>query len=133
MSHRNHPTMILSGSCLCGKVRFTVPSDSFEPQMAHCHCIDCRKFHGAAFSTFGETKMLRWEDGSDVMLTTYVHPENGSKRQFCKECGSSMTFQGKASEKVEIALATLDTPWRGAGCSYFLLEQSWLVRDGEAG
>lgn len=36
------------GSRLCGDVVFSVTE--FSPQMAHCHCEDCRKFHGAAHS-----------------------------------------------------------------------------------
>lgn len=36
-----------TGSCLCGKVRFSV---SGEPaRVGICHCLDCRKHHGALF------------------------------------------------------------------------------------
>lgn len=95
------------GSCLCGKVTYSVVR--FGPMMAHCHCIDCRKFHGAAFSTFGEVKTneFRWLTGQ-ASLKTYV-AQNGSKRQFCEDCGSSMTFQPANHQAfIEVSLATLD-------------------------
>ena len=42
------------GLCLCGSIKYAV--DKIEPKMGHCHCSMCRKFHGAAFATFGEAK-----------------------------------------------------------------------------
>lgn len=37
----------VTGGCLCGKVRFTA---SGEPdRVGLCHCLDCRKHHGALF------------------------------------------------------------------------------------
>ena len=42
----------LKGQCLCGSIQYEI--DKVEPKMAHCHCSMCRKFHGAAFSTFAE-------------------------------------------------------------------------------
>lgn len=97
---------MFKGSCLCGEVVFSVTE--FSTQMAHCHCEDCRKFHGAAFSTFGHTlcRNVTWHDGAE-QLKTFV-AKNGSKRQFCLNCGSSLTFQSaNHSDEIEIALATL--------------------------
>ena len=41
---------IVSGSCLCGAVRFTQRGPFTH--MTHCHCSICRKHHGAAFATY---------------------------------------------------------------------------------
>ena len=81
---------VLKGQCLCGGIKYEV--DKLEPKMGHCHCIMCRKFHGAAFSTYGEAKRenFRWLAGEDL-LTDFVS-DNGVTRQFCKTCGSSLTF-----------------------------------------
>ena len=97
-----------TGSCLCGKVKYHVTELS-STKMAHCHCSDCRKFHGAAFSTFGETKTLQWTAGQSTELSTFVAP-NGSRRQFCSNCGSSLTFRSKDAPPgtIEFALSTLD-------------------------
>ncbi|TRY33236.1 GFA family protein [Aliiglaciecola sp. M165] len=95
------------GSCLCGKITYAVVR--FGPLMAHCHCTDCRKFHGAAFSTFGEAKCseFEWLTGKDI-LKTFIAP-NGSTRQFCSHCGSSLTFQpANHRDIMEISVASLD-------------------------
>lgn len=96
------------GQCLCGEIKYRV--DYFEQHMAHCHCSMCRKFHGAAFATFGEVKQenFRWLQG-EHLLREYL-ANNGSIRQFCQQCGSSMTFSPYAGFAfVEISLGTLDT------------------------
>jgi hypothetical protein len=96
------------GSCLCGAARFEI--DKFLPQVAHCHCSMCRKFHGAAYATIAgvQRTCFRWVDGEDV-LKQYTAP-NGTTRTFCSRCGSSLTFSSPraADDVVEIALGTVD-------------------------
>ena len=103
-------TNIYTGSCLCGAVKYEVKK--IEPHMAHCHCNMCRKFHGAAFASFGEAKPenFKWLQGKDK-LVDYV-ASNQSTRRFCKTCGSSMTFQPSFDNGglIEFTLGTLDTP-----------------------
>lgn len=98
------------GSCLCGSIQFE--ASHLSPQMAHCHCSMCRKFHGAAFATFGETSVqhFRWIKGAEL-LKSYVAP-NGTTRQFCNHCGSSLIFKpsGEDNGLVEFALAALNDP-----------------------
>lgn len=100
----------LKGSCLCQAIKYEVRG--IQPHMAHCHCSMCQKFHGAAFSTFGvvDKKNFRWVSGS-ALLKTY-QGENGTKRQFCSECGSSLIFIASedTGDTVEFTLGTLDTP-----------------------
>ena len=97
------------GQCLCGSVQYAVAK--LEPRMAHCHCTMCRKFHGAAFATFGEARFenFTWLRGGQHLKT--YRADNGSKRQFCDQCGSSMTFSpaNDNGEYVEFSLGTLDT------------------------
>jgi hypothetical protein len=78
----------LHGSCLCGKVAFTIKD---QPHMtANCHCLSCQKTSGAghAFHPMfnsdqveiaGEAKGYEWTADSGNKVTTY----------FCPECGSS--------------------------------------------
>lgn len=97
------------GSCLCGSVQYSV--DKLERKMAHCHCTMCRKFHGAAFATYGEVRAdnFHWINGEDK-LKDYV-AENGTKRTFCSICGSSLIFapSNDTGEYIEFALGTLDS------------------------
>jgi len=38
------------GGCLCGAVRLEVAAEPYR--VGICHCLDCRKHHGAMFGTF---------------------------------------------------------------------------------
>ena len=99
----------LQGQCLCGAIKYQV--DAIGPKMGHCHCSMCRKFHGAAFATYGEaTKTnFKWLEGAHL-LKAFKAP-NGTVRQFCENCGSSMTFQAATGidDVVEFSLGTLDS------------------------
>lgn len=97
------------GSCLCGGVTFEVTK--FEQPLGHCHCKMCQKFHGAAFSTFGEVKLenLHWITGHKN-LKSYT-ASNNAIRQFCSTCGSSLLFCSVYNQKsgtIELAISTLD-------------------------
>ncbi len=99
----------IKGSCLCGAVRYSV--SVIESKLGHCHCSMCRKFHGAAFATFGEAlkENFSWDCGQEK-LQSYT-ADNGSVREFCGACGSSLTFAPSEDDNglVEFALGTLDT------------------------
>jgi hypothetical protein len=98
------------GQCLCGSIKYAV--DKIELKMGHCHCSMCRKFHGAAFATFGEARRenFHWIEGENLLRS--YQAENGTVRRFCQQCGSSMTFAASAehSDVVEFSLGTLETP-----------------------
>lgn len=101
-------TKTYEGSCLCGKVRFNV--ESFSPLAAHCHCSQCRKFHGAAFGTLVETTGLTWLSGEEHLGE--FTGKLGATRTFCSCCGSSIGFRPKGApiEQTEIAIALFDEP-----------------------
>jgi hypothetical protein len=96
------------GSCLCGRVRYRIEGP--VANMSNCHCTDCRKHSGAAFVSFVEApkKALTVASGQD-QLTTH-QAESGTKRQFCRNCGSSLFCFVDTDDLVEIDAATLDTP-----------------------
>lgn len=97
-----------TGGCLCGLIKYEV--DQIEPRMGHCHCSMCRKFHGAAFATLGEAKAenFKWLQGQDSLAS--FKADNGTVRQFCKQCGSSMTFAPADDDGklIEFAMGTLE-------------------------
>jgi len=96
------------GSCLCAAIHFEV--DAFAPHTGNCHCSMCRKFHGAAYATIAEAHRdhFRWLNGEDA-LKAYT-ASNGITRQFCRHCGSSLTFASPNADPdlVEIALGCFD-------------------------
>lgn len=86
----------ITGGCLCGKVRY----EAFgEPgRIGLCHCLDCRKHHGALFyaaAIYPQSAVT--VDGS---ASSY------KGRHFCPNCGSSV-FARTGSE-IELHLGSLD-------------------------
>ena len=110
------------GSCLCGKVKYQV-SDIYS-QMGNCHCQMCRKFHGAAFSTFGEVAAanFQWLQGESLLKA--FKADNGTVRKFCGECGSSLIFipSNDSGEVVEFSLGTLDSEIEQTPDAHIFLE-----------
>ena len=97
---------MLTGSCLCRSVRYTVTADIADTE--NCHCSMCRKAHGAAFSTNGlvPTDALAIEGGE--YLSRYRSSPNREKL-FCSRCGSQLFIKRlNAPEGTVITLGTLD-------------------------
>lgn len=105
----NDTDAAFEGSCLCGEVRYR----AIGPlgRMGHCHCVDCRKAHGAAFATFVDVArerlvMLRGEG-----LIRRHRARSGSVRAFCGDCGSLLTWERDEDPgTVSMAVGTFDTP-----------------------
>ena len=86
------------GGCLCGKVRFTAAGRPYRVGL--CHCLDCRKHHGALFhasAIFPETS-----------VTITGEPQAYAGRHFCPTCGSSVF--SRSDDEIEINLGSLDAP-----------------------
>ena len=81
---------MVSGSCLCGQVRYDVDGEFTD--VTNCHCNMCQKIHGAAYGTYGEVRRdaFAWTAGADL-VTTYVSSP-GVERRFCANCGSALQF-----------------------------------------
>lgn len=97
------------GSCCCGRVRFRLqgPFGSFT----HCHCTDCRKSHGAAFATYLGVDRARFGFLSGEGEVGGFTTGTGTRRSFCRHCGSSLTSTTAGEpDAIYVAAATLDTP-----------------------
>ena len=79
---------MISGSCLCGSVRYEVSGPCTT--MMSCHCSMCRKHHGSAFATYVSAPLagFRWTSGEDALLP-YQSSEHGL-RNSCRVCGSTL-------------------------------------------
>lgn len=90
----------VTGGCLCGDVRITASGRPYRVGL--CHCLDCRKHHGALF------------------LATAIFPEDAvtiegetgayAGRHFCPRCGSSVF--SRSDDEIEVHLGALDAPDR---------------------
>jgi len=79
----------ISGHCLCGSVKYSCD----EPPLmtAVCHCENCQRQTGTAFSVIVGVPAGSIVFENDDTLAEYVdHGESGRavRRQFCKNCGS---------------------------------------------
>ena len=103
---------VLTGSCLCGGVRFEV-TEPFE-RIAACHCESCKKLSGAGGTVNGRvrTDSVRLLEGKDLVRS--YQPEEGSAKSFCSQCGSNLFGAGwPESEHTSVRLSALDEPYEG--------------------
>lgn len=97
--------MTITGSCLCGSVRYAI-TGPFRA-MGHCHCSICRKSHGAAFATWGiiGPDQFRWTAGQALLQAYESSP--GQQRVFCRRCGSPL-ISAHGGAVGEVAVGTID-------------------------
>jgi len=103
----------IEGGCNCGAVRYRLSADPIT--VAVCHCANCRRQSGSAFSVnviIAEGAMTLTGD-----LSTYEDPDTESGqpvlRQFCSTCGSPIRSITAASPQIAIVKAgTADEPER---------------------
>ena len=82
------PTL-LTGACLCGAARFTLPGPA-GPVTA-CHCRQCRKTSGHYSASFDTSEAgVIWQ--SRATIAEY-RASGGSQRGFCTTCGSNLDFR----------------------------------------
>src|SRR3954468_19329199 len=100
----------LDGSCLCGQITYSC--DAEPVATAVCHCTECQKQTGTAFSVVVVVPRdaLRVEGASLASFTTVgTDSEKDVARQFCRECGSPIASLPDATPQVAIIKAgTLD-------------------------
>jgi len=96
----------LRGTCLCRGVEYTV-DDDFQ-YMGHCHCSQCRKFSGSAFSVFGgiEPHKLRLTRGAELVNRYEKAPQIWLA--FCRNCGSSLYSDKLGRGMLHLRIGTLD-------------------------
>jgi len=87
-----------TGGCLCGDVR--VVASGLPDRVGLCHCLDCRKHHGALFGAFA----IFPEDA----VTIDGETRDYAGRCFCPRCGSSVF--SRSDDEIEVHLGALDAP-----------------------
>lgn len=98
----------LTGSCLCGAVRYEL---SQEPVWAHsCHCSRCRKTSGAAFASnlFFPSDALSYSQGEDHVRSFKLPEARRFTHFFCGRCGSTLPFRNEERGLVGVPMGGLD-------------------------
>ncbi|MBD0415587.1 GFA family protein [Oryzicola mucosus] len=100
-----------TGGCLCGKVRLVATGQPYRVGL--CHCLDCRKHHGALFYAAA----IFPKDA----VTIEGETRDYGGRAFCPNCGSSVF--GRSADEIEVTLGTLDEPDQ-----FMPTYESWTIR-----
>lgn len=110
---------MLTGGCLCGKVRYEAEGEPYAATV--CHCETCRRSSGApmvawfcvpkaGFRLTGETKSFQ--------------SSATAERRRCADCGSQLLFDDSAfADEIEITTASLDDPQAVPPTSH-----TWVLR-----
>ncbi len=87
-----------TGGCLCGDVRIVASERPYR--VGVCHCLDCRKHHGALF--FAAAVFAQ------EAVTIEGETRDYAGRHFCPRCGSSVF--ARSADEIEVHLGSLDAP-----------------------
>lgn len=87
-----------AGGCLCGDVRLVASGRPYRVGL--CHCMDCRKHHGALFHASAIFPQ--------AAVTITGETRDFAGRHFCPRCGSSVF--SRSGDEIEVNLGALDAP-----------------------
>lgn len=105
-----------TGGCLCGNVRIVASGRPYR--VGICHCMDCRKHHGALFHASAIFP--------EAAVTVEGETREYAGRCFCPRCGSPVF--GRTGDEVEVNLGSLDSPdqLKPTYESWTIRRESWL-------
>lgn len=125
------PLPPLRGGCLCGRVRYEAAPD--HRQGYYCHCRMCQLAFGntrAAYINLRKSE-LRW-----LREPHYFASSKIARRAFCSTCGTPLSFEYLDSERMDLAVGSLDDPAAVTPTTHFAIESriaSWHADDGLPG
>ena len=118
-----------TGQCLCGAIKYQFAN---TPAMAGvCHCKNCQRQAGSAFSTLAGVPMAELEIAGTPKLYVDTDTDSGTsvERYFCGDCGSPIySLLPAQPEMAFLKTGTLDdtsgfAPMFHAWCS---TKQNWV-------
>ena len=101
--------MNVTGSCLCGSVRFKI--NGAAQRFYHCHCQRCRKATGTGHASnllVTPVGSLIWLAGEELLRRYKVPEAERFYSCFCSHCGSPMPRVVAELDAVIIPAGTLD-------------------------
>ncbi|MBO9709399.1 MAG: GFA family protein [Caulobacter sp.] len=94
-----------SGGCVCGAVRYVATGAPLRVGL--CHCLTCRKRHGAPCNAFAAYPIERV--GIVGETRTWEDPQHG-RHHGCPTCGAPVFWSAEGDGEIEIHLGGLDEP-----------------------
>mgnify|MGYP006109244463 CR=1 FL=1 len=108
------PKEVLSGSCLCGAVRYELTG---APSWAHdCYCSRCRKVTGTGFAAnlFVPLGAFSFVKGEQHVRSFKPPDAERFTHAFCERCGASLPTSNEANGLMVVPMGSLDDD---PGCS----------------
>jgi hypothetical protein len=116
---------ILTGGCQCGAIRFAV--SALPVKVSICHCRMCQKASGAPFASFADSdrENFTWTRGEPAAFRS----SSIAERDFCRDCGTPLSFRRIDGPRIEIMTGAFDRPDRVIPTQQFGTESrlGWVV------
>jgi hypothetical protein len=116
---------VLTGGCQCGAIRFALSAP--PRRVSICHCRMCQKASGAPFASFADIDNadFAWTRGSPAAFRS----SSLAERDYCKDCGTPLSFRRIDGDSIEIMTGTFDRPDRVAPTIQYGSESrlGWVV------
>ncbi|MDQ6995944.1 MAG: GFA family protein [Mariprofundus sp.] len=97
---------MITGSCLCGKIRYEIHGEMGS--ITHCHCPSCRKAHAAAFSSAAAVQLEDLIFTAGEALLKSFESSAGKRRYFCSNCGSQIYAKREDQNHYIFRMGTID-------------------------
>ena len=99
---------VLTGGCQCGAVRFAVSAAPVK--ISICHCRMCQKASGAPFASLADIEKtdFAWTRGQPAAFRS----SSIAERDFCRDCGTPLSFRRIDGPRIEIMTGSFDRPDR---------------------
>ena len=99
---------VLTGGCQCGAIRFALKATPVRVSI--CHCRMCQKAAGAPFASFADIQKddFSWTRGAPAAFRS----SSIAERDFCRQCGTPLSFRRIDGPRIEILTGAFDRPDR---------------------
>ena len=98
---------VMTGGCQCGAVRFALYAA--PERHAICWCRMCQKANGAYMAAHTGVKRadFAWTRGRPGTFSS----SQAVERDFCRDCGTPLTYRNLTADRVSVCIPTLDDPY----------------------
>jgi hypothetical protein len=98
----------ITGSCLCGTVKYQFSGPVLVFQ--YCHCSRCQKVTGSAHAAnlIIKPEQFQWMQGEESAGRYEVAGAKHFATSFCKKCGSNLPWLTKSGKAVVVPAGSLD-------------------------
>lgn len=112
-----------TGGCACGKVRFEARGEPYRVGL--CHCLTCRKVHGAPFNFF--VVFPRDAVTIDGDMVEFASSEHG-RRYSCRACGAPVSSHYDRPDEIDLYPGSFDEPglWQPSYELWTTRREPWL-------